>query len=169
LSNLLNFDSTERRLIPWWSVLLSVAAFALVQYLIYAVMLPNDRHHRPLAVVAFWGITVGMFFAFHMLMIGYVTRDAKRRGMNPLLWILVLIALMPAGVGFIVYFMLRQPLVLTCPKCTRQVEARFNFCPRCQHQLNPVCPECRHGVTPGDAFCANCGNSLVLERIPVRF
>lgn len=152
-------------MIPVWSMVLAIAAFAGVQYFVYYVVIPGETHHRPLPVMAFWGVIVGMFFAFHMLMIGYVTRDTRRRGMSALLWILVLLALMPAGVGFIVYFMLRQPQVHSCPKCSRQIESRFNFCPRCQFQLNPVCPECRHAVGPGDGFCSNCGSTLVLDSV----
>ncbi|MEO5936434.1 MAG: zinc ribbon domain-containing protein, partial [Terriglobales bacterium] len=74
---------------------------------------------------------------------------------------------MVSGIGFIVYFLLRQPVVLNCPTCTEKVESNFNFCPKCHFQLSPMCPECRHAVRAGDNFCAHCGHSqesVITER-----
>lgn len=157
----------ETRLIPWWSVLLAVAAFVCWQVLVHQVMVPLDPRPKPLPLVIFWGVMVGLFFGFYMLMIGYVNRDAKRRGMNAGLWTLIMVLLLVSGIGFIVYFLLRQPVVLGCPKCAERVESNFNFCPKCHFQLNPTCLECRHAVRVGDNFCAHCGHgqeSAITER-----
>jgi predicted amidophosphoribosyltransferase len=103
---------------------------------------------------------VGFFFAFYMLMIGYVNRDSRRRGMNPTLWTLMMVLLLASGIGFIVYFLLRQPLVVSCPKCAGRVDTDFNYCPKCHFQLKPLCPGCKHAVRIGDAYCAHCGHGL---------
>ena len=160
-------NNEDTRLVPWWSVLLAVGAFAGWQYIVHFVLVPLDPKPKPLPLVIFWGVMVGFFFAFYMLMIGYVNRDAKRRGMNAGLWTLVMVLLMASGIGFIVYFLLRQPVVLSCPKCAERVEANYNFCPKCDYQLNPTCPECRHAVRASDNFCAHCGHSqesVITER-----
>lgn len=149
----------ESRMIPWWSIVLAVAAFVCWQVLVHKVMVPLDPRPKPLPLVIFWGVMVGLFFSFYMLMIGYVNRDAKRRGMSSGLWTLIMVLLMVSGIGFIVYFLLRQPVVLNCPKCAEKVESNFNFCPKCHFQLSPMCPECRHAVRAGDNFCAHCGHS----------
>ncbi len=49
-------------------------------------------------------------------MIGYVNADSKRRGMNSLLWTLLVI-FVPKALGFIAYFLLRKPLLIPCPNC----------------------------------------------------
>ena len=157
----------ESRLIPWWSVILAIAAFVGWQALVHLVMVPRDPNPKPLPLVIFWGVMVGFFFAFYMLMIGYVNRDAKRRGMNSALWTLIMVLLLASGIGFIVYFLLRQPVVLSCPQCAEKVESAFNFCPKCHFQLNPICTECRHAVRLGDNYCARCGHSqeaVITER-----
>jgi hypothetical protein len=157
----------ESRLIPWWSVICAVAAFVGWQALVHLVLVPRDPNPKPLPLVIFWGVMVGFFFSFYMLMIGYVNRDAKRRGMNSALWTLIMVLLLASGIGFIVYFLLRQPVVLSCPKCSEKVESSFNFCPKCHFQLNPMCPECRHAVRPADNYCAHCGHSqesVITER-----
>jgi hypothetical protein len=157
----------ESRLIPWWSVILAIAAFVGWQALVHLVMVPRDPNPKPLPLVIFWGVMVGFFFAFYMLMIGYVNRDAQRRGMNSALWTLIMVLLLASGIGFIVYFLLRQPVVLNCPQCAERVESAYNFCPKCHFQLNPICTECRHAVRPGDNYCARCGQSqeaVITER-----
>jgi len=82
---------------------------------------------KPIAFVLFWSVMVGLFMAFYMLMIGYVNRDARRRGMSPAFWTVIMIFLLASGIGFIVYFLLREPLVLNCPKCDEKVDDNFQF------------------------------------------
>jgi len=157
----------ESRMIPWWSVVLAIAAFVCWQWLVHGILVPLDPRPKPLPLVIFWGVMVGLFFGFYMLMIGYVNRDAKRRGMNAGLWTLIMVLLLASGIGFIVYFLLRQPIILSCPQCAEKVENGYNFCPKCHFQLNPVCPECRHAVRAGDNYCAYCGHSqesVITER-----
>jgi hypothetical protein len=153
-------SQVDTRLIPWWSYVLAVAFFIGVQALLFLVLVPADPHPKPKMLILTWGILIGMFMAFYMLMIGYVTRDARRRGMNPTLWLFVMISLLPSGVGFIVYFLLRQPVKMECPQCQSAIQAGYNFCPRCQHQLHAVCEHCRRTVSTGDAFCHNCGSAV---------
>jgi RNA polymerase subunit RPABC4/transcription elongation factor Spt4 len=100
-----------------------------------------------------------------LLLIGYVNRDAKRRGMSPVLWTFVTI-LIPNGLGFILYFILRQPLHSACPQCSKSVQAGFNFCPRCNYKLSPSCPQCQRLVGVNDVYCPYCGTSLRNQAAP---
>ena len=58
-------------------------------------------------------LLIGMFLGAVILMIGYVNVDSKRRGMNSLLWTLLVI-FVPKALGFIAYFLLRKPLLMPC-------------------------------------------------------
>jgi RNA polymerase subunit RPABC4/transcription elongation factor Spt4 len=93
---------------------------------------------------------------------GYVNRDAKRRNMNSTLWTLLVIVLFPAylAIGFIIYFLVREPLPYTCPQCPATVNARFNFCPNCKYNLRPACPQCQREVFDDDKFCPYCATEL---------
>jgi hypothetical protein len=148
----------DTRLVPWWSVMLAIGAFVGWQFVTFRILVPLDPRPKPFPLMLFWSIFIGVFFAFYMLMIGYVNRDAKRRGMSPTFWTIIMLFLLASGIGFIVYFLLRQPLVQNCPKCMERVESDFNFCPRCHFELNAMCGECHHAVRAGDIYCAHCGS-----------
>src|SRR3954465_10746203 len=150
----------ESRLIPWWSYVLAIGFFGLTPYLFLAVLRPLEQHPKPLVWTIVWGVITGLFIAFYMLMIGYVMRDARRRGMNPVVWLLIMVSLFMTGVGFIIYFLLRQPIVMRCPHCSGAIQSGNNFCPRCQFQLNPTCGHCQRAVHLGDAYCAHCGSAV---------
>jgi predicted RNA-binding Zn-ribbon protein involved in translation (DUF1610 family) len=94
-----------------------------------------------------------------VLLIGYVYADAKRRGMRYVMWTL-LAALIPNAIGIILYFVLREPLLLNCTSCGTQMRPGFAFCPKCGASLAPACPECRRTVEPGWTHCAHCGRAL---------
>lgn len=107
-------------------------------------------------------LLASIFAAAVLFLIGYVNRDAKRRGMNSNLWTLLVIVLLPAylATGFIIYFWLREPLPYDCPNCGKTVNARFNFCPACQFNLRPSCSQCRREVRLDDRFCPYCAQDL---------
>ncbi|GAC1616806.1 MAG: hypothetical protein PVS2B2_07650 [Candidatus Acidiferrum sp.] len=100
--------------------------------------------------------------AAFLFFLGYIYRDAKRRGMNAQLWTLLVLILSPAwlATGFVIYFMVREPLPYNCPQCAAVVGPRFNFCPNCKNNLQPYCPQCKREVLETDKFCPNCANEL---------
>jgi hypothetical protein len=108
----------ELRMIPRWSMVLAAALFIGMQYIFHGV-LPHHRHEMlPLRVMM--GYTWGALVASYALLLGYVSRDVKRRGMSPGLWMLVCVVL-PGGIGAVVYFMLRQPILSRCPNCSSKL------------------------------------------------
>jgi RNA polymerase subunit RPABC4/transcription elongation factor Spt4 len=116
---------------------------------------------RLLQLLAVFGMVTGIAIvaAAFILLIGYVNRDAKRRGMSPTLWTVIAI-FVPYLVGLILYFVMREPLPFNCPRCGRLVNAQFNFCPACQCNLRPNCPNCRREIRSGDRFCPHCGMAV---------
>ena len=90
----------------------------------------------------------------------YVYRDAKRRGMNAVLWTLVAIAA-PALIGFIIYLLVRKGYSdLECPRCGTSVTEQYVVCPRCGAKLRPACPSCAGPVEPDWKVCPRCAAPL---------
>jgi hypothetical protein len=129
------------------------------------VMFPYELRDNPaLASLALAGIVtaVSLCLATVIFLIAYVNRDSKRRGMNSALWTLLAIILLPGYliIGFMVYFLMREPLPYPCPQCGTSVGGRFNFCPNCKCNLHPSCPNCKREVVETDKFCPYCGYEL---------
>ena len=82
------------------------------------------------------GLVGGTLAGAYFLLAGYVYADAVRRGMPPIPWT-ALAVLIPNCVGFVLYFLLRKPILHPCPSCGRGVAPDAAFCPRCgQPQMN---------------------------------
>jgi RNA polymerase subunit RPABC4/transcription elongation factor Spt4 len=165
--------SDEIRLVPRW--LLAVIVVLYVVALVTSITLnlygvTNNGEPWPpgyplaggalIMAAAVTGIAIPI--ACVLLLIGYVNRDAKRRGMNSTLWTLLVIMLVPAylATGFIIYFLVREPLPYDCPHCGSLVSARFNYCPNCDYNLHPTCARCRREVNYTDRYCPYCGFTL---------
>jgi RNA polymerase subunit RPABC4/transcription elongation factor Spt4 len=161
----------EFRIVPRWLKALCAVLYILAVIIGVTVVhispdaRPSDlRDDVGLASLAIVGITtaVSILLASFLMMLGYVNRDARRRGMNPALWTLLVLVLSPGyvGIGFIIYFLIREPLPYPCPRCTQLVGARFNFCPNCKCDLHPSCPNCKREVAESDKFCPYCAQEL---------
>jgi len=150
--------SDEIRIISPIAYFIAFLAFAGMQIL-FSTVVASDPKAPP-----FWAreglvLLSGSVLAVWVLLIGYVNRDAGRRGMSRLLWTMVAI-FVPNALGIVLYFILRKPRLGSCPQCGTHVEAGFGFCPKCRYRLQPVCPQCQRGVQPGDVFCPYCGGAL---------
>ena len=165
----------EFKLVPRWLIWTVVVLFVMAQIIGQMVLHVQLAHHHEVfgpeldsdpaaAGAALFGIITGvsLFFAIVVFMVAYVNQDAKRRGMNSALWTFLVLVLMPSSlvVGFVIYFLMREPLPYQCPQCGTTVGARFNFCPNCKCNLHPLCPNCKREVAEGDKYCAYCGQEL---------
>lgn len=75
-------------------------------------------------------LVLGALSACWLLATGFVFADARRRGMRATLWTVVVI-LFPHLLGFLLYFVLRSPLSLTCAQCGNAIPTAQNFCACC--------------------------------------
>ena len=167
----------ELRIIPKWLVWLCICLYGIALIIGILVNLhgfqtngtvfPGDESLRMQPLLSFLALSgvitvcaVGISAVLFML--GYVYRDAKRRGMNAGLWTLLVLILPPAYllIGLIIYLLVREPLPYTCPQCGATVNARFNFCPNCKYNLHPACPTCQREVADDDKFCPYCSTEL---------
>jgi len=163
-----HIEGDSLKMIPIWSIVLAVSVFALAMWWFNHGM-PPPPHRRPgsLPMHLIMGYTTGAALASYALLVGYVSRDVKRRNMSAPLWMLIVVV-MPGGIGAVVYFLLRQPILIRCPNCTTELTAGVHFCPQCRFQVAPVCGQCFRGVQITDAFCPQCGHDVAEDRAPAR-
>jgi predicted amidophosphoribosyltransferase len=83
------------------------------------------------------------------------------------LWVLICLVL-PGGIGAVLYFLLRQPVVALCPSCGTSIHTEFHFCPQCAYQVSASCGNCYRGVRMTDLYCVYCGHSLAGDNMPSR-
>ena len=165
---------TEFKIVPRWLKGTLATIFVVGQSLLLVInieqarigepVIPELHDHPVLSGLAVAGIATAVWLALsiYFCLIAYVNRDAKRRGMSSGLWTFLVIVLSPAyfAVGFIVYFLMREPLPYNCPQCSATVGARFNYCPNCKCNLRPSCPQCKREVGEVDKFCPYCAQEL---------
>jgi hypothetical protein len=107
------------------------------------VLMPQQYPFFPFIILL---IVASLWFVAGILLCLWVYEDAKSRGMEGALW--VLIVLVANVIGFIVYLMVREenrprPLIST------QFGRQTRFCSNCgsEHALNAK-------------FCSNCGRPI---------
>jgi hypothetical protein len=125
------FDS-----IPAAAKILAAFAFLAMVVLLFFLF---DEHQR-IGFGTAIGVGVGTVAAAFILLTGYVYADSSRRGMPPIPWT-ALALLVPNGVGFVLYFLLRKPMLHPCSNCGGGVAQDAAFCSRCgQSQLSAAVP-----------------------------
>lgn len=120
----------EVKLIPRWSIAAAAVAFVFMQYLSW-VILPAHRLRpatAPFGMRFYFALSWSTLAAMYMLMVGYVSRDAPRRNMSTRLWVVICLA-MPGGIGSVLYFLLRQPVVALCPRAAPAFTPSFISAP----------------------------------------
>jgi RNA polymerase subunit RPABC4/transcription elongation factor Spt4 len=150
--------AAEIKIVPAWAWVLAGIVFVATQWF-FNIAVARRADAPPVWTRPLLGLLAGIAAGCYLLFIGYINRDAKRRGMSPVLWTLVSI-LIPNGLGILLYFVLRQPRQAACPQCANAVQAGFNFCPRCNHKLSASCPQCQRLVGTNDVYCPYCGTAL---------
>jgi len=115
----------------------------------------------PLALLALW-----------VFVCVWVYRDAEGRGMNGLLW--ALLVFIGHIIGLIIFLIVRSertarpqaqaPAQATCcekcPSCGTEVRTGYTFCPHCGKPMKAVCPSCKKPVQAEWKVCPHCGASL---------
>lgn len=149
----------EFGIIPDFMLPLAAIGFACMMYLFLNYMPQHDPHAPAYPLRIFLAFLTGSVLAAYLLLIGYVNQDAKRRDMGQVLWTFLVI-LIPNGIGFLAYFLLRKPLLGSCPKCGSRAEKGFHFCPKCGYSLSPTCSRCGRTVSPDYVCCPYCGKAL---------
>lgn len=116
----------------------------------------------PLGAIQFAIIAIlGLLLLFAWIGLGVaVYYDAKRRGMEPLVWALVA-ALVPYLLGLIAYLIVRHPVQVVCAFCGQPLAGTDLFCKNCGHAVQPKCSSCGQPAAADARFCPHCGTPLV--------
>jgi Double zinc ribbon len=148
----------EMRVIPKFAWAIAILAYFGVLIGLIAIAIPQfpDTANLPRAGMVALGLAAATIPATYLLLLGYVYGDAKRRGMRYVIWTLLSI-FVPYALGFILYFIFRDPLPLVCPRCGAAAKSTFAFCPRCATALRPTCPQCGRAVEQTWVHCPQCG------------
>jgi hypothetical protein len=145
----------------WIAVLAFLAMAGLTASIFLLPLIVQREYHALLFVIPIFLMTLigAVMVAVYVLLVGYVFGDARRRGMNHVLWTLLAIFI-PSAVGIILYFILRDPIPVPCPACGTPARKGFAFCASCGAAVRPACPQCRQPVEAGWRNCASCGAGL---------
>jgi putative effector of murein hydrolase LrgA (UPF0299 family) len=144
----------------WIAALVGLAVVAMMTSV---TLIPAfTRHGKGLLVtlpLVLLSVVGAALLAAFLLLVGYVWGDAKRRGMNHVLWVLLAIFI-PNAIGIILYFIVRDPVAAACPSCATLATKGHAYCATCGAAVRAACPRCRQPVEPAWRNCARCGAPL---------
>jgi hypothetical protein len=151
----------EMKVIPRTAWIIAILLYFVGLASSWWVFFPHDEDfsYWPRWGLTLFAVVMPLFLMAYVLLLGYVNADARRRGMRYVMWTL-LAFFIPNAIGFILYFILRDPLQEVCPHCCTSVSQGFAFCPKCGGALAPACPKCRSAVQPEWSHCTKCGAGL---------
>lgn len=153
---------------------LIIAPFGVFSSIKHLISIPNWDHFyfgpgwmrfTSLSVLSF------LFLIIWICVIIWVYRDAERRGMNGVLW--ALLVFIGNLVGLLIYLIVRsdsarslraEPPSQNCPKCQKAVSPGFAYCPYCGALVQNVCPACGKKVEESWKACPYCGERLKKEK-----
>jgi hypothetical protein len=145
-----------------WTAVLVALAFAALMAGIFLLPALVERDGKAFLILApFFLLTLlgAVPIAIYVLLLGYVWGDARRRGMNHVMWTLLALFI-PSAVGIILYFILRDPVPIPCPSCGAPARKGHAYCAHCGTAVRAACPGCRQPVEAGWRNCASCGQAL---------
>jgi hypothetical protein len=155
----------ELGVIPGVAWVIAGLFFVFIEVMMWKMAFPSDPELRngPFPVLVFLSILAAAVLPVYILLVGYVSGDAERRGMRRVLWTLVAI-FVPNAIGIILYFFLREPILATCPRCATAVKPTFAYCYQCGTEIAQACSHCHRPVEPNWKACAYCGADLVARQ-----
>jgi hypothetical protein len=150
---------------------LFLAPFGVFTGMFRALRIPN-AHFDPFEWTSFSIFSLA-FLVLWIIVIVWVYRDAERRGMNGVLW--ALLVLIGNIIGLLIYLIVRSdvlpasqrsPAEQLCPECDQEIGQGYTFCPHCGKRLQGgVCPTCGKPVEPEWKVCASCGENISKKKL----
>jgi hypothetical protein len=169
-------------------VILALFAFRSVFFLLPFGVLPgiarSAGHMGPSLSGWFHGFGAAGRFALFLLPVAFIVlwgavliwvyRDAEKRGMSGILWLLLV--LIGNVIGLLIYAIVRSETPVKrpaqgpaagaccapdmCPGCGKPLASGYAFCPYCGRNLKTACPACGKPVEGGWKVCPACGASI---------
>jgi hypothetical protein len=130
-----NFLSVVPRAVKRWA--LAIVGCAVPIALVVGYHAANQGSAlRTMSIFGSAALFGGVVVAAWLVCVGFVYADAGRRAMRPVLWVLV-VALFPHLLGFLLYFVLRQPIASPCAHCGLAIALNQQFCAGCGNPQTP--------------------------------
>jgi hypothetical protein len=138
----------------------------------------NGFHFRPwFPFFPLWSLSL-FFLIVWAYIIVWVYKDAERRGMNGVLW--ALLVFIGNLIGLLIFLIIRQehrpaspgqvapaaPAPKTCcacPSCQQPIEKNHTYCPHCGATIQQVCASCGKPAETAWKVCPHCGSPLKKE------
>src|ERR1700719_4232027 len=89
-------DGDSLKMIPLWSILLATIVFIAIEYF-FSLLPPSHHHFGPPIFHEVLRYSSGAALASYFIVVGYVSRDVRRRDMSAAFWMLMVL-LMPGGI-----------------------------------------------------------------------
>jgi hypothetical protein len=155
--------------LAWRITPLIVAPFGFLSGALHSLRLPNigTMHFGPSLIRLSNSMFSLALLIIWIFVIVWVYRDAERRGMNGVLW--ALLVLIGNIIGLLIYLIVRSESIpalkaghetQACPSCQKEVDSAFVFCPYCAARIHAVCPECGKATEENWKACPHCGKKL---------
>ena len=151
----------------WVAVLVALAMTGLMASLFLLPLIVEHEYRGLLFVFPVFLLSLigAVMLGVYVLLVGYVYGDARRRGMNQVMWTLLAV-FVPSAVGVILYFILRDPIPVPCPRCATPARKGHAYCASCGTAVRAACPQCRQPVEAGWRNCTRCGTPLTPASTP---
>ena len=149
--------SDTARAIPPWAYVLAFAAWVAIQLLVHWGF-TQESNPPHIAFQIGFGLYLATLFSPLVLLAGVVNADSKVRRMNSALW--TAIALVPPGIGALLYLLFRVPPPVDCSRCGKRLRPGGAYCAACGQAMGARCDHCHREIAPDDAFCLHCGRQL---------
>jgi len=151
----------------WVAVLVALAMTGLMASLFLLPLIVEHEYRGLLFVFPVFLLSLigAVMLGVYVLLVGYVYGDARRRGMNQVMWTLLAV-FVPSAVGVILYFILRDPIPVPCPSCATPARKGHAYCASCGAAVRTACPQCRQPVEAGWRNCTRCGTPLTPASTP---
>lgn len=153
--------SDAARAIPRWAYLLTLVAWVSIQLLVHWGF-AQERNPPHVAFQIGFGLYLATLLSPLVLLAGVVNADSRARRMNSALWTAV--ALVPPGIGALLYLLFRVPVPLDCSGCGRRIRAGSAYCAACGQAVGTRCDHCHGETRPDDSFCPHCGRQRAAAR-----
>ena len=127
------FLSVVPKAIQIWALVLVGAAVSIALVIGGWTAGAGARAGEVLSTMSLFGGVALLFssvMAVWLLGVGFVYADARQRAMRPVPWVLAVI-FFPHLLGFLLYFVMRQPITAICIRCGMAVSPYQRFCSWC--------------------------------------
>ena len=161
-------DDAELAMIPRWSIVLAIVVFAATQYLFHGILPHHKAELLPWRLLM--GYSTGTAFASYVLLVGYVSRDVKRRNMSAPLWLLIVI-LMPGGLTYSAVSFTSCCASLFCRAvriARRRLRRRITSARSASSKWLLCAASAFAGCRSRTFYCTQCGHDLAEDHAPAR-